>query len=557
MTMRADGWDARERLRWLGLLRWWAMVGAMGGTVVALALDWSFVSPPGLAAGVVAGVCINALLLWRTRLVTDVGSGELALHATCDLLLLTWLLAFSGGVANPLSVFYTFHVVLGALLSGRRGALMATAVSSLCIFALVVLERADWLPTTPMERAPRLLGLTSLALGLLGLTYFALVLAQRLRAERELALANQDEAVRNLRLLLGSLDALKVGVELFEAGGEMVVRNHYAETVRALPVTGDARAASSADPKLPLGEGVLRFAVKGDDDKRIIDRLSLAPERGGLGAYLYVDRTDELVVEQRHVMLERLATLGRALQGVAHELNTPLMTMQTLAKDLEAALRELPLEDTQRKDLEESVQLIVEESRRCKGLTQSLLSTAHTRAWPEDGAGLTLLAIARRAVQLVGARVDNGPVQLDTESLDVPSPRDPDRVLQVLMNLVQNALRATDGVRGDGPPAVRVFARQEEARVVIVVCDRGPGLPEEVRARLFEPFVTTRPAGEGTGLGLYVSQTLARELGGELTMADNPEGGTSARLLLPTRGPSTRAARAASAAEAQPEEVEP
>ena len=45
-------WDARERLRWLGFLRWWAMVGAMGGTVVALALDWSFVSPPGLAAGV-------------------------------------------------------------------------------------------------------------------------------------------------------------------------------------------------------------------------------------------------------------------------------------------------------------------------------------------------------------------------------------------------------------------------------------------------------------------------------------------------------------------------
>lgn len=535
-------WDhARERLRWLGLLRAWAMVGAMGGTVVALALGWDFVSPPGLTAGVVAGVCINALLLWRARHVTVLGEGELTLHAACDLLLLSWLLAFSGGLKNPLSVFYSFHVVLGALLSGRRGALSATAVSSLCIAALYSLERLGWLPTPPVDRAPELLWVTALTLLLSGLTYFALVLAQRLREERQRAVEKQEEAVGNLRLLLGSLDALKVGLELFDDKGERVMRNRYAETVQALPVVGDEKHAREV--RSPTGEGVLRFAVRERDEKRIVDRLALAPDGAlGLGAYLYVDRTEELLVEQRHVMLERLATLGRALQGVAHELNTPLTTMQTLAKDLEAALAELPLDDAQRKDLEESVQLIIEESRRCKGLTQGLLSTAQTRSWPEESAGLRLLAVAKRAVQLVGSSVDKGEVALDEASLDVPSPRDPDRVLQVLMNLVQNALRATEDTRTGGGPRVRVSAEREPWYLAIVVDDEGPGLPDEVRARLFEPFVTTRPHGEGTGLGLYVSQTIARELGGALELGDRPGGGTRARLVLPVHADEEREA---------------
>src|SRR5690606_2998760 len=127
------------------------------------------------------------------------------------------------GLTNPLSVFYSFHVVLGALLAGRRGALAATAVSALCLTALYTLERVGWLPTTPVERAPEILWLMGLALLLLGLTYFALVLAQRLYEERQRAVEKQDEAEGNLRLLLGALDALKVGLELFDERGELVV----------------------------------------------------------------------------------------------------------------------------------------------------------------------------------------------------------------------------------------------------------------------------------------------------------------------------------------------
>jgi signal transduction histidine kinase len=520
------------------------MAGAMAAILVAVALDWDFVSPPGLAAGVVLGVMINGFLLWRARQGGDFGENELSLHASADLLLLTWFLAWSGGIHNPLSVLFSFHVVLGALLNGRRGALSAAAFSALGAGGLILFEQVGWLPTAAIERAPPLLWFGALGLMMVGLTYFALVLAQRLRLEQQVALTRQREAELNLRLFLDALDALKVGLELFdEEGGEPRLRNAYARKLRALPSLRSAQA----DDENAL---TTRFAVRDPDEgKRIVDRLRLARDTGGApGAFLYVDRTEELLVEQRHVMLERLATLGRALQGIAHELNTPLMTMQTLAKDLEAALREVPLDDDARQDIEESVALIIEESRRCKGLTQSLLSTAQERSWADrDAAGFTLLGVVKRAVQLVGQSVDKGDVELDEVSLDVPVPRDPDKVLQILMNLLQNALKATDGAGGDGA-RVRVSAERDARHVHVVIADRGPGLPDDLRARLFEPFVTTRPGGEGTGLGLYVSQMIASELGGEISLDDSLGRGTTARITFPAH-----AAEAAGGSTSRPE----
>lgn len=525
----------RDRLRWLAQLRWWAMTGTLLGAIVAVAADWSFVSAPAIAAGVAFGVFVNGALLWRTRRGNIIGPHELSIHVVADLLLLTWLLAWSGGIKNPLSVIFSFHVVLGALLAGRRGTLIATAGALACMVLLFGLEYAGALPLPPVERAPELLWVISLGLLVSGLSYFALVLAGRLRSERRNALRTQEEAVHNLRLLLDALDALKVGLELFDPSGEVRVRNPYARTLRALPVLGDRGGLPTAEPS-QSGEGVglFRFAaLEPDGGRRIIDKLTLSPSpEVPLGAFLYVDRTEELLVEQRHVLLERLATLGRALQGVAHELNTPLMTMQTLAKDLQAALSDLPLDDAARDDLGESLDIIIEESRRCKGLTQSLLSTAHDGSQRGGAGGQTALQVARRAVQLVGPSAKPGEVELDELSLDRPLPTDGDRVMQVLMNLVQNALKATEATEAREGPRVRLSARAADGALCLDIDDNGPGLPAEVRARLFEPFVTTRPAGEGTGLGLYVSHMIAQELGGELLLEDREGGGTRARLIL-------------------------
>ena len=531
MLIEDESEKRRERLRWLAQLRWWAMIGAMLGTWIAEAARWDFVSTPGIAGGVAAGVLMNGILYWRTRSDSRVGPEELSLHVVADLLLLTWLLAWAGGLRNPIVVICSFHVVLGALLNGRRGAVWATLAALMSLAGLFVLEKTENLPTPAIEKIPPLLWASSMGLLIVGLLYFALVLTDRLRKERELAVAGQAEAERNLQLLLNALDALKVGLELYQPDGNVELRNAYARTVHSLPTLGDRVwvPQEGGDPR-----SAQRFAIQdAEGTRRIIDQVTLEPSGGvNVGAHLFVDRTATLVVEQRHILLERLATLGRALQGVAHELNTPLMTMQTLARDLHVALAELPIADDERADLQESIDIIMEESRRCKGLTQNLLSTANDGERNAVSHGQSAVDIARRAVQLVYPSGAGDAVSIDENSLSQRLSVNGDKVMQILMNLVQNALHAVDD-SGGASARISLRGRDEGESFCIEIDDNGPGIPEKIKDRLFEPFVTTRSPGEGTGLGLYVSQRIAQELGGELWLSPRPEGGTRAQLRLP------------------------
>jgi signal transduction histidine kinase len=429
--VRTETDDYREGLRWLSQLRWFALTGALVGLALAIVLEWRFVSIRAIAIGVFVMVGVNVGLVVRANRVRDVPRNELLVHATADLMLLTWLLAFAGGLRNPVSVAFAFHVLLGALLNGRRGALWAIAMSIVFMGLLWSLEAMHALPTAPLHEPPFVLELIALGLLIAGVGYLALVVAER--------------------------------------------------------------------------------------------------QQEGRAALM-----EKLVVDKRHVMLERLATLGRALQGVAHELNTPLTTMQTLAKDLRAALASAPLSERDRADVEESLQILIEESQRCRSLTQALLSQAR-----DGGArsAQTLLDVAQRAVRLVGPD-ERHEIALDEVSLDVPPPGDADRILQVVMNLMQNALLATRELRGDGQgPRVSLRAEKDSEQLRVILTDRGPGLPQEVREHLFEPFVTTRPMGEGTGLGLYTSHMIAHELGGALALEDSAPRGTRATLTLPARQP--------------------
>ena len=108
---------------------------------------------------------------------------------------------------------------------------------------------------------------------------------------------------------------------------------------------------------------------------------------------------------------------------------------------------------------------------------------------------------------------------------------DPDRLVQVIVNLVQNA---SDAMRERGVGILRIKAQKELSGFVAVhFADDGPGLSEKIRQRLFEPFATTKPQGEGTGLGLYTSYMLVQAMRGTLTLENRKEGGACAILRLP------------------------
>jgi len=289
------------------------------------------------------------------------------------------------------------------------------------------------------------------------------------------------------------------------------------------------------------GTGRCKFAAHIDGVERVYEMMSFPlSEEGGERPRvmnLYVDRTDATLDERRLVLAERLVSLGRVAQGVAHELNTPLATIRTLAADMRAALRTLdsgsedPVAREQMlEDLHESAGLIQDETRRLGRITQALLAGGDLVRAHMEGA-VPLGAVVERARALVFAGVRNGPdveVHVDVGSLSVSA--DPDRLMQVLVNLLQNA---HDAVRDEDGGLVQIGASSDGALVELTVDDDGPGIPESIEGRLFEPFTTTKPPGQGTGLGLYTSYMMVQAMGGTLSLERRDEGGTRATVRLP------------------------
>lgn len=240
--------------------------------------------------------------------------------------------------------------------------------------------------------------------------------------------------------------------------------------------------------------------------------------------------------ERKLLLAERLASLGRVSQGVAHELNTPLATIRTLATDMREALsflREGHDDPTATEliidDLDESAVLIRDETTRMGKVTQSLLKGGDlVEIQIRDGVVLYEVAERSRSLVIAGRR-SKVRVELEPSLRGHVLETDADRLLQIIVNLTQNAV---DAVREEGS-YVRIHAEDLGENVAIFVDDDGPGLSEDMRSRLFEPFATTKPVGEGTGLGLYTSHLLAETLGGSLELEAREPRGVRAELRLP------------------------
>ena len=232
---------------------------------------------------------------------------------------------------------------------------------------------------------------------------------------------------------------------------------------------------------------------------------------------------------------EKLTAMGSLLASVAHELNNPLAIVMGRASLLEDKAAGTPVADDARR--------IREAADRCGRIVRTFLAMARQR--PPQRSAVPLNDLVRAAAELLAYTLRSHAVELTMALADdlPPVQADADQLGQVVLNLLVNAQQALAG--REGPRRVTVTtgleARREgrEPRVWLRVADNGPGVGEEMRERIFEPFVTSKTEGSGTGLGLSVSRAIVREHGGDLVLETASAGGASFRLSLPMSGGAT------------------
>ena len=221
----------------------------------------------------------------------------------------------------------------------------------------------------------------------------------------------------------------------------------------------------------------------------------------------------------------KLAVIGQLSAGIVHELNQPLAALRTLSGN---AIRFLDRGDetTTRTNLERIGQL-VDRMGQITGQLKAFARKSTGEAQPTD-----LRLVVGNAIALLDQRLKSAGAQVISHFPTTPIEAfcDPNRLEQVVVNLIGNAL---DAQSGQDAPTIEIRGDMHHETIRLLIRDHGPGLSEEAQERLFEPFFTTKDAGHGLGLGLAISAGIVSDFGGSLAGTNHPEGGALFTLQLP------------------------
>jgi C4-dicarboxylate-specific signal transduction histidine kinase len=236
-------------------------------------------------------------------------------------------------------------------------------------------------------------------------------------------------------------------------------------------------------------------------------------------------RAEELL---RLGQVARLNTLGELAAGLAHELNQPLAA---LLSNTQAAARLLADEPPELEAARGAMQAAAQQARRASDVVSRLRRTIERPDSGQPVQAVALAATVRGALDLLQPELARRGIRAEIEGDEAVRARaDPVALEQIVHNLVMNAAQAMEQVPA-GERALRVRVEAQEGDAVLLVEDSGPGIPEDVLRRVFEPFFSTRP--QGLGLGLSLCETLASAMNGTLQASNRSPRGASFRLTLP------------------------
>lgn len=445
---------------------------------------------------------------------------QLTVHVLTDVMAITILMHASGGFRSGLAGMLLVSLAGAALVSRGSLILLYAAMASIAI----LIEQAVWVlaeDTPPVGFVQP---------GLLSIAYFATAiitshLAQRVITNERVARQRGIDLANQLRINQLMIQDVQDGVLVVDANGLVRQFNPVVEGLLGRPapeleqieVYSRDLADALAAWRERSGPRVVAFSMP-DSGKPVRARFVEAGVEGDRFTIVYLDDQSRLEEQSRQL---KLAALGRLTANIAHEIRNPLAAISHAAELLAEENRQPGRDRLNRiirdnaKRLDRMVKDILELNRRDRVQAEPVRLSAFLGTFVDD------------LVQNEGYRREAFTVEAAADAI---AEFDRVHLNQILWNLARNAWRHSR----QQPGSVRLTASRTGSRIELRVADDGPGVPEDLRAQLFEPFFTTYSSG--TGLGLYIARELCAANGATLEYVGRGSGAEFCIVMQGGRG---------------------
>ncbi|MFQ5738684.1 MAG: nitrogen regulation protein NR(II) [Acidobacteriota bacterium] len=452
-----------------------------------------------------------------------------------DLLLISLLLFFSGGINSLFTPLYVLLIVYASMLAGRQGGVLALVLSIICYVTIVHLSYLGVVPgSDEMASYPSVVYRISLnLLAFVSVAFLGIYLSERLQSARqELGAARvlHQNIIDSIRSGLLTLD-LEGRITFFNrVGSEMLGYQQNALLGRSLSGVFSSQLLERilnsdfhATPRALRMESWMK--KKGGEPLYLGMGCSplLSREQARIGFILsFQDLTEIKKREEEFQFREKMAAIGEMAAGLAHELRNPL---GSLSGSIQILRSELQLSRDQSKLLE----IVLRESERLNRIVDDFLTFAGRKSTPVQP--VELAPLVQETVQLFRNsrefRSQRHFVEITPGSQTVRCLGNPDQLRQVVWNILQNGIRAM-------PQGGRLFIelRPLESKALVRFQDEGRGMSESEEKKLFQPFHTGFK--KGAGLGMAIVYQIIQQLNGEIKVSTTLGKGTQVDVLLPS-----------------------